>query len=91
MVPYRSGRILRGALVARQGVLRKIGYTQDLKYRTVTGSRFLLEVPGKHGKMIHEVYIGGMSIPPLFLSLPLFPAGIPFLDKQKILYRLTAP
>ena len=52
----RQRRILRGELVARQGVLRKIGYTQDLKYRTVTGSRFLLEVPGKHGKMIHEVY-----------------------------------
>lgn len=52
----RQRRILRGELVARQGVLRKIGYTQDLKYRTVAGSRFLLEVPGKHGKMIHEVY-----------------------------------
>lgn len=52
----RQRRILRGELVARQGVLRKIGYTQDLKYRTVTSSRFLLEVPGKHGKMIHEVY-----------------------------------
>lgn len=52
----RQRRILRGELVARQGVLRKIGYTQDLKYRTVTGSRFLLEVSGKHGKMIHEVY-----------------------------------
>lgn len=52
----RQRRILRGELVARQGVLRKIGYTQDLKYRTVAGSRFLLEVSGKHGKMIHEVY-----------------------------------
>ena len=52
----RQRRILRGELVARQGVLRKIGYTQDLKYRTVAGSRFLLEVPGKHGKMIHEAY-----------------------------------
>ena len=52
----RQRRILRGELVARQGVLRKIGYTQDLKYRTVAGSRFLLEASDKHGKMIHEVY-----------------------------------
>ena len=53
----RQRRILRGELVARQGVLRKIGYICDYKYRrTVIDSRFLLEVPGKHGKMIHEVY-----------------------------------
>lgn len=48
--------ILRGELVARQGVLRRIGYynygskVRDIRYR------FLLEVPGRGGKVEHEAY-----------------------------------
>ncbi len=51
----RQKRILRGELTARQGILRKIGYLQDYKYRTVTERRFLLEVSAQ-GRTAREVY-----------------------------------
>ena len=51
----RQKRILRGELTARPGILRKIGYLQDYKYRTVTARRLLLEVSSQ-GRTAREVY-----------------------------------
>ena len=53
----RQQRILRGELIARQGILRKIGYFQYTgRGGTSRTYRFVLEVSGTEGELNHEAY-----------------------------------